>query len=52
MLVKSILVLTVILFCSTRAYETEGEVLVLEDNDFPQVYTDHPYILIEFYAPW
>lgn len=51
-LIPSLLILSVTLFVLASAYETEEEVLVLTDADFPQVYTDHPLILIEFYAPW
>lgn len=45
-----LLISTILLFASS--YETEGDVLVLGDSDFPQVLEDHPFILVEFYAPW
>jgi len=44
--------LIVLLASAVFAYETEGNVLVLHDDDFPQVLKDHDFIMIEFYAPW
>lgn len=49
--VKLFLLVTIVLSLTT-SYELEGDVLVLGDNDFPKVLEEHPYILIEFYAPW
>lgn len=49
--VKLFLISALLLSLAT-AYETDGDVLVLKDEDFPKVLEDHPYILIEFYAPW
>ena len=51
MSVKLFLVLATVLLC-LRAYELEGEVLVLGDDDFPSVIEDNKYVLVEFYAPW
>ena len=52
MSVKLFFLISTVLLASVYGYETEGDVLVLTDDDFPQVLQDHPYILIEFYAPW
>lgn len=50
--VKLFFILSTLLFSLTTSYELEGDVLVLGDSDFPSVLEEHPYILIEFYAPW
>lgn len=49
---KHISIIAALLLLLVHSYQTEGEVLVLKDSDFPKVLRDHPYILIEFYAPW
>lgn len=33
-------------------YETEGNVLKLGASDFDQALTEHPNILVKFFAPW
>jgi len=49
---KVVLTLALLLAVVT-SYETEDTgVLVLHDSDFPNIITEFPYILIEFYAPW
>ena len=52
MSVKLFFLISTILLASVYGYETDGDVLVLTDEDFPKVIEEHPYILIEFYAPW
>lgn len=34
------------------AIETEEEVLVLTDDNFEEALSEHPNLLVEFYAPW
>jgi hypothetical protein len=35
-----------------NAYTEENHVLILTAEDFPNILTEFPQILIEFYAPW
>lgn len=49
---KVLLALALVLAVA-NSYETEDTgVLVLHDSDFPNIITEFPHILIEFYAPW
>jgi protein disulfide-isomerase A1 len=52
MSIKLFLLISTVLFASLCEYETDGDVLVLTDDDFPKAIEEHPYILVEFYAPW
>jgi thiol-disulfide isomerase/thioredoxin len=35
-----------------KAVETEGDVIVLTEDNFDQVMKDNRFVLVEFYAPW
>lgn len=35
-----------------EAVHEEGHVLVLDSSNFTEVVTEHPFIVVEFYAPW
>lgn len=50
MIAKALLI--ILLIYSAISYETEGNILVLKNEDFPQVINDHEYILIKFYTSW
>lgn len=50
MSLKAVLLLA--LLSLSLAYTEEKGVLVLTDDDFPNILTEFPLILIEFYAPW
>ena len=47
-----LLILICFLVATLFAYTTEGEVLVLTDDDLPSILEDFPSLMIEFYAPW
>lgn len=50
---KLTLCLIGLLLVLTTSYEMEGDVIVLTDqDDFPAVIKEFPYLLIEIYAPW
>lgn len=51
MMFRSVLLL-VALACLGAAWTEEGNVIVLEDSDFPAILSEFEHILIEFYAPW
>lgn len=52
MQLKHILLAAAALAAVACAYEKDGDVLVLTDNDLEDAIKEHEYLLVEFYAPW
>lgn len=50
MILKGLLIILIV--SSALSYEKDGNMLVLNEGDFPQVINDHKYIFIKFYALW
>lgn len=50
MITKTLLLAFLVVLATS--YTEEGNVLVLVDDDFPDITTKFSHILIEFYAPW
>lgn len=39
-------------FAEKPATKPEGQVLVLDERQFPMAVRDHPYLIVDMWAPW